>query len=72
LPWIAVVTPNWFIRCWNPSMSASRGRLRSVNGSSVSSAQGISVRAAFFAPEIGMVPERRLPPSTMILSMDAP
>jgi hypothetical protein len=53
-PAIVVDTPNWFIRCWNPSMSASRGRLRSVSGSSVSSAQGSRVSAAFFAPEIGM------------------
>ena len=52
-PAIVVETPNWFIRCWKPSISASRGRLRSVSGSSVSSAQGSSVSAAFLAPEIG-------------------
>ena len=33
------------------------------------SAQGSSVSAEFFAPEMGMVPERRLPPWMMILSI---
>ena len=68
---MVVEMPNWFSRCWNPSISASRGRLRSVSGSSVKSAQGSSVSAEFFAPEIGIVPDRRLPPSMMILSMTA-
>jgi hypothetical protein len=68
-PAIDVDVPNWFIRCWKPSISARRGRLRRVTGSSVSSAQGSSVSAAFFAPETGTVPERRLPPRMMILSI---
>ncbi|CDO35070.1 hypothetical protein SPHV1_2190007 [Novosphingobium sp. KN65.2] len=68
-PAIIVETPNWFMRCWKPSISASRGRLRRVRGSSVSSAQGSSVSAAFLAPDTGIVPERRFPPSMMILSI---
>ena len=53
VPSIAVEAPSWLSRCPKLSTSASRGRLRSVSGSSVSSAHGISVSAAFFAPEIG-------------------
>jgi hypothetical protein len=68
-PAMLVEMPNWFIRCWKPSMSARRGRLRRVSGSSVSSAQGSRVSAAFFAPEIGMVPEGACRPRMMILSM---
>jgi hypothetical protein len=71
VPAMVVDAPNWLSRCWNPSMSARRGRFRRVSGSSVSSAQGSRVSAAFFAPEIGMVPERRLPPWMMILSIGA-
>ena len=48
-----------------------RGKLRSVSGSSVSSAHGSSVSAEFFAPEMGMVPERRFPPWMMILSIES-
>src|SRR3546814_7360536 len=51
--------PIW---CPKLSTSARRGRLRSVTGSSVSSAHGISVSAAFLAPEMGRRPWRRLPP----------
>ncbi len=51
-PSIVVDTPWPLSRCPNVSMSARRGRLRSVSGSSVSSAHGISVSAAFFAPEM--------------------
>jgi hypothetical protein len=40
-----------------------------VIGSSVSKAQGIKVSAAFFAPEIGIVPESDRPPRMMILSL---
>ena len=68
-PAMVVEIPNWFIRCWNPSMSARRGRLRRVSGSSVRRAQGSRVSAAFFAPEIWMVPESGLPPRMMILSI---
>ena len=71
-PATVVDTPNWFIKCWKLSMSARRGRLRRVSGSSVSSAQGISVSAAFLAPEIGMLPDSGLPPRMMILSIAMP
>src|SRR5690606_32931853 len=63
-------TPNCVIRCWKLSISARRGRLRRVSGSSVRSAQGMSVSAAFFGPETGIVPDSRLPPRMMILSMN--
>ena len=46
-----------------------RGKLRRVTGSSVRSAQGIRVSAAFLAPEMGIVPERRLPPRMISLSI---
>jgi hypothetical protein len=69
VPSIMVEQPNWLSRCPKLSTSARRGRLRSVSGSSVRSAQGSSVSALFFAPEIGMVPLRRLPPRMRILSM---
>jgi hypothetical protein len=52
-------------------MSAKRGKLRNVSGSSVNSAQGISVNALFFAPEIGILPFSALPPRTIILSIAA-
>ncbi len=68
---MVVETPNWLIKCWNLSISARRGRLRRVSGSSVSRAQGSSVSAAFLAPETGIVPERRRPPSMIILSIPA-
>ena len=38
-------------------------------GSSVSNAHGIRVSAAFFAPEMAMRPERRLPPRIRIRSI---
>jgi hypothetical protein len=50
-------------------MSASLGALVRVSGWPVSRAAGISVRQAFFAPEISMVPFSGLPPVTAILSM---
>jgi hypothetical protein len=50
-------------------MSAKRGKLRKVSGSSVSNAQGISVNALFFAPEMGIFPLSVLPPRTIILSI---
>jgi hypothetical protein len=43
--------------------------LRKVSGSSVSNAQGISVNALFFAPEMGILPLSVLPPRTIILSI---
>ena len=68
-PSIVVDTPSWLSRCPKLSTSASRGRLRSVSGSSVSSAHGSKVSAAFFAPEIGILPWSGLPPLMMILSI---
>ena len=64
-----VEMPNWFRRCWKPSISANRGKLRKVSGSSVSKAHGSSVSALFFAPDIGIFPFSALPPRTIILSI---
>jgi len=50
-------------------MSARRGVLVRVSGSSVKSAAGISVRHAFFAPLIAISPFSGVPPRTAILSM---
>ncbi len=55
-PATAVETPSWFNKWLKVSTSARRGRLASVNFSSVSRAHGISVSAAFFAPLIGISP----------------
>ena len=49
--------------------SASRGTLSRVSVSGVSSDTIISGSAAFLAPEIGMVPFRRLPPRMRMRSM---
>ena len=70
-PSTVVETPSWLSRWPKLSTSASRGRLRRVSGSSVSSAQGIRVSAAFFAPEIGMRPVKRLAAAMMIRSIRA-
>ena len=67
----AVETPSWFIKWLKLSTSARRGRLARVSFSSVRSAQGIRVSAAFFAPEIGMSPLSWLPPLIQMLSIDA-
>ena len=71
LPSISVETPNWLTRCPNMSTSARRGRLRSVSGSSVRSAAGMSVSAAFLAPDIWMRPSSGRPPRMMILSISS-
>ena len=43
---------------WNISKQAA-GAVLSVSGSSVSSVAGISVRQAFLAPAIGILPRKR-------------
>ena len=68
-PAILVETPSWLSRWPKLSTSASRGRLPSVSLSSVRSAQGSSASAAFLAPEIGILPSRRLPPLIQMLSI---
>ena len=68
-PSILVETPSWLSRWPKLSTSASRGRLPSVSGSSVSSAHGSRVSAAFLAPEMGIFPSRRLPPWIQMLSI---
>ena len=50
-------------------ISDSRGALVRVRGSSDSNVTGINVRAAFLAPAIGIWPDSRVPPLTMILSI---
>ena len=60
--------------CWasSPAMvvtSARSGALVSVSGPSDSSAVAISGRAAFFAPEIGMVPAKARPPRMRMRSI---
>ena len=72
VPSIAVEAPNWFRRWPKPSTSARRGRLRRVSGSSVSSAQGRRVSAAFLAPEIGRRPASRCPPRMRMRSIPRP
>ena len=49
--------------------SASRGTFSSVSVSSVRRLAIISGSAAFLAPEIGIVPFSRAPPTMRILSM---
>src|SRR5688572_27346786 len=68
-PSIVVETPSWLSRWPKLSTSASRGRFLSVSGSSVRSAQGRRVRAAFLAPEMGILPSSLFPPRMTILSM---
>jgi hypothetical protein len=68
-PFTMVDTPSMLSRCMKLSTSARRGRFLSSRISSVSSAQGISVSAAFLAPEMWMRPLRRLPPRMRIRSM---
>ena len=50
-------------------MSDRRGALVSVSGSSLSSVAGISVRQAFFAPAIGIAPDKAPLPRTRIESI---
>src|SRR5665213_4109035 len=52
--------------------SARRGTLSRVSVSSVSRLAIISGRAAFLAPEIGIVPFKRLPPTMRMRSMTSP
>ncbi len=52
--------------------SASRGTFSRISGSSVSRLAIISGSVAFFAPEIGMVPFSRAPPTMRIRSIFAP
>jgi hypothetical protein len=68
-PSIVVETPSWLSKWPKLSTSASRGRFRRVRGSSVSRAQGSRVNAAFFAPEIGILPLSGLPPRMTIRSI---
>ena len=68
-PSIVVETP-WLLSRWpKVSTSARRGRFLSVSGSSLSSAHGISVSAAFLAPEIWILPDSGRPPRMMIWSI---
>src|SRR5262245_39315976 len=52
--------------------SASRGTFSRISVSSVSRLAIINGSVAFFAPEIGIVPLRRCPPTIRIRSMPAP
>ena len=47
------------------------GAVLGINTQTASKAQGISVSALFFAPDIGILPFSALPPRTMILSIAA-
>jgi len=59
------------MRC-NCATSASRGTLSRISVSSVKSPAIINGNAAFFAPEIGMVPLSLLPPTIRMRSITNP
>ena len=67
-----VMSMPWFCRMrWRRRTSARRGTLDNVSVPGVSSDTIISGKAAFLAPEIGMLPFSRLPPRMRIRSISS-
>ena len=65
----AIATPWVPSRVFIEPMSATPGRFASRSGSSVRRLAAMRGRAAFFAPAMGMAPEKLLPPRRRMASI---